>query len=45
MQTLAWDARGQIQKLYMVFKIQVVLNRAFLLHSFFINSCENKQLG
>ena len=42
MQTLAWDARGQ--KHYMVFKIQVVLNKAFLLHSFFINSCENKQL-
>ena len=45
MQTLVWDVRGQKRKLYAVFKIQVVLNEAVLLHSFFISNCENKQLG
>ena len=45
MLTLFWDVRGQKRKLYVVFKIQVVLNEAVLLHSLFKNNRENKQLG
>ena len=35
MQTLVWDVRGQKRKLYVVFKVQAVLNEAVLLHFFF----------